>query len=391
MDGLHVSILDSVAQLESGAERWNDLWRRSPSVRPTSRAEHLANWYRNFSPNRRFLAIALESQGQLYAALPLLQERSWPLSVWRTPGNAWTTSGELLLDQESDGERLCAYLIAALRKNLVGIATIDGANLTSPGMQEMRAALECAITPFGMAERFQVPAIALNDRWPRYLCSRSRNHRRQLRVICNRAERQGGVELQRFEHPLTDPVEPLLRECFELEAGGWKARTGTAILQHRNAWQYFREQAALLAAAGELAIATLRHRGTLIAFEYGWQSRGARTVLKIGYDSRRADLTPGQLLRYRLLEELFPDPSVQWLDFAGPRTRATGAWATHRYHVGRVLLGSGWLSGAALAGWRWKRAMRPTVPLAETERSLPFFHPQASLASNAELPVVQTT
>lgn len=369
------------------ADRWNDLWRRSQSFRPTSRAEHLAIWARSFAGHQRFSAVTLEADGQLVAGLPVIVHRRWLLSEWQTPGNEWTTSGELLIDQTAEAGEVLAALLKAVRSHVRGVLILDGAILTSPTLHGLVHLVgEQGVIHF-VRERFQVPLADVDGNWPRYLCSRSRNHRRQLRMIGNRADRQGGVSLQRHEHLRPCEVESLLRECFQLEAASWKARAGTAVLQHPIAWEFFCDQANELAQSGELAIATLRQRGELIAFEYGWQSRGVRAVLKIGYDESRAELSPGHLLRYWLLEELFAERGIGWIDFIGPMTQATSAWASHRYPVGRILLASGWLAEAALRAWTWKQPPAVEGP----DYRLPLGCPLPEAAPLAAFATAQTT
>ena len=151
-----------------------------------------------------------------------------------------------------------------------------------------------------------------------------------------------------------DEVEPALRRCFEIEAAGWKGRAQSAVLDVPAAWQFYRRQARELAAAGELAISVLRHRETPIAFEYGWTCQGVRAVLKIGYDESFAGLSPGQLLRCYLLEQLFSESSSWWIDYVGPASPATAAWATDAYDVGRLVLAAGGIvSRAAVAGYHY--------------------------------------
>ena len=383
----HVSLIDSVGELMRQADRWNDLWRRSQSFRPTSRAEHLAIWARTFAATQRFSAIAVETDNRLLAALPFVSRRRWPLAEWQTPGNEWTTSGELLVDQAADGPRICDKLLRGLRSHRPGIVAIDGSILTSQTLQNLLQSAKFLGVTHVVRERFQVPLVDVDGNWSRYLCSRSRNHRRQLRMIGSRAERQGCVVLERHEHLQSGEVEPLLRECFSLEAASWKARAGTAVLQHPLAWEFFRDQACELALSGELAIATLRQRGELVAFEYGWQSRGVRAVLKIGYDETRADLSPGHLLRFRLLEELFAERTIGWIDYIGPMTQATSAWATHRYRVGRIVNAGGLLGRAALTAWQWK--LSPAAE--ELDYRLPLGCPLPQGEQSVALAAIQAT
>lgn len=337
MHGLTIHSIASTLELREQAERWDDLWRRSASTRPTAQAEQLIAWKESFAADREFCAVVVTDGERLQAALPLIRSRRWGVAVASTPGNAWTPGGELLLDRNCDPQVACRELLAGLHQFVPGLVELDGLILESLACQSLLAVMRSEKISTLIRSRFNVPLIQIEGSWPAYLAGRSKNHRHQIRNIARRADQLGGVSLERYEAVSPHAVEPLLRECFELEAAGWKGRTNGAVLSDHAAWNYFVRQACGLAETWQLALAVLRHKGHAIAFEYGWQARGVRGVLKIGYDETYARLSPGQLLRARLLENLFAERSLQWVDFLGPANAATGVWATHQYEVGRSL------------------------------------------------------
>jgi CelD/BcsL family acetyltransferase involved in cellulose biosynthesis len=369
MRELRVREITSIAELRAQSAAWDDLWRRSASTRPTAQAEQLAIWQEAFAPERPFSAIVVEDEQRLVAALPFSRSGRYGLSIAETLGNAWTPGGELLLDRDCDLEATCRLLLSGLRQRAPGLMKLDGLLLNSIGCRSLLATTQSLRLPQLTRTRFQVPLLQVRGDWQGYLASRSKNHRHQLRNIARRAEDLGGVTLRRHEEISPAEVEPLLRECFQLEAAGWKGRAGGAVLNDPTARQYFVRQAQQLAANWQLAIATLRLEGRLIAFEYGWRSRGVRGVLKIGYDEAFGRLSPGQLLRARLLEQLFAEQSVGWVDFLGPANAATSVWATHRYEVGKTIasldstVGRIALAGAGLARiWQGRKWLQPQRP-----------------------------
>jgi CelD/BcsL family acetyltransferase involved in cellulose biosynthesis len=374
MGSLIIRQLSSLDALQREATAWNDLWSRSHSVRPTARAEHLAIWHESFATGRPLRAIVVEDEGRLVAALPLVEGRVWGLPAALTMGNAWTPAGELLLDTESDAPGISEAVLNGLRSLAPGLVAIDGLVLESPVAIHLSRRLDDEQVAHVTRRRFSVPLVEIAGGWPAYLASRSRNHRRKLRNILRRAEQQGGVVLARHEVVSPGDVDSLLEPCFELEAAGWKGRESSAVLNVREAREFFVRQARELAAAGELNICLLRQGGRLIAFEYGWNCRGVRAVLKIGYDESAAWLSPGQLLRCRLLEQLLAEEQSRWIDYVGPASEATAAWATHRYDVGRVVLAtSGVFAGAAVAGSRYGG---PLVRRLRGEADAPPFVPR---------------
>jgi CelD/BcsL family acetyltransferase involved in cellulose biosynthesis len=366
MRELRVREITSIAELRAQAAAWDDLWRRSASTRPTAQAEQLAIWQEAFAPDRPFVAVVVEDEQRLVAALPLIRSRRFGIHVAETLGNAWTPGSELLLDRDCDLEATCQLLLMGLRESAPGLVKLDGLLLDSIGCRSFLARARSERLPSLTRPRFLVPLVEVRGDWQAYLASRSKNHRHQVRNIARRATELRGMTLERHEAISPKEVEPLLRKCFELEAAGWKGRAGGAVLNDPTAWRFFIRQADRLAETWQLAIATLRHEGRLIAFEYGWQARGVRGVLKIGYDESYGRLSPGQLLRARLLEQIFAEQSVSWIDFLGPANSATSVWATHQYEVGKTVLspgsylGSVAVAGARLArGWNERRRWRP--------------------------------
>jgi CelD/BcsL family acetyltransferase involved in cellulose biosynthesis len=337
MAALRVRPLESIGELRRESAAWDDLWQRSAAARPTARAEQLAIWHECFGGHQPFRALVVERDGQLVAALPFTMSRRWGIPLASSLGNAWSPGSELLLDVTCDAKSACAEIVDGLERYMPGLLWLDGLLYESEANRILLSEFETEKIANVPRRRFTAPLVHVNNSWPNYLASRSRNLRRQLRTITSGADKLVGIEFQRCDHLSIGEVEPVLRSCFELEAGGWKGRQSSAVLNDSRAWRFFLHQALELAQCGQLAIALLRHGERIVAFEYGWQSNGVRGVLKIGYDESLARLSPGQLLRVRLLEQLFAENEVRWVDFVGPTTRATGQWATHSYEVGRTL------------------------------------------------------
>jgi CelD/BcsL family acetyltransferase involved in cellulose biosynthesis len=199
---------------------------------------------------------------------------------------------------------------------------------------------------------YPVALVEVAGDWSDYFAGRSRNHRQHIRKVARRAEKFGPLELDYHEQTAPGEVEPLLRACFEVEASGWKGAGASAVLRVPGVWEIYLNQARQLAAWGQLRVAVLRLAGKCIAFEYGWQGKGVLTVLKVGYDEQFGPLSPGQLLRYLLLERLFAQRSAQWIDYSGPISTATAQWATHQYEKGRIAVGAGLAGRVALAARR---------------------------------------
>ena len=121
----------------------------------------------------------------------------------------------------------------------------------------------------------------------------------------------------------------VLAECFALETLGWKGTRGAPILSRPRTLQFYSELAEASAAAGRLALYTLRLNSTLIAFEYCLRHNGRIDLLKESYHPDFSRYSPGSVLRFLLLQKE--------IESGGARS----------YHMGLL---SGWK-----AGWATRR------------------------------------
>ena len=104
--------------------------------------------------------------------------------------------------------------------------------------------------------------------------------------------------------------------------------------------EFFIRQAQQLAAWGQLELAFLECDGRPIAFCYGQNAKGVFHSAKIGYDPQFARYSPGQLLRYFLLERFYTEPGRVAIDFLGPMTESHAHWRPETYTVARFAVAS---------------------------------------------------
>ena len=336
-------IFDSPQAIRNVAAPWDDLWRRSDRALPVAWAELTAQWLETFAPRSRIACLAVRDGGQLVAVLPLVGGRlKRILPVGRLPTNPWSWAGDLLVDRAANQERATELLVEGIQQLRWPLLWLDGAPLDTPRWQHVIAALNAGGLLAGVAESFQVGQVEIDHDWSAYQASWPGNHRRQMRKMLRRAERDGGVELKVTREFVDHNLEALLWRGFEAEDHSWKGPAGSSVLRNPLIFRFICAQARHLAERGELQLTFLEHRGRAIAFEYGWNVGGVYGSAKVGYDEQFAELTPGQLLRYLLLERMFADPEQHRFDFLGPLTPATAPGAP-----ARIALGGLWPAPAA--------------------------------------------
>ncbi|HEX3998865.1 MAG TPA: GNAT family N-acetyltransferase [Pirellulales bacterium] len=340
---------ESVSALRDAAAAWDDLWQRSEVALPIGRAELVAQWIEAAAPRAGLRALAVEQDGQLVAAMPLLGGTIKRLiRVGRLPTNDWSWAGDLLVDPSADSDAAMELLALAVGRLPWRLLWLDGVAIESPRWMQFVAALESVGLAIDRREQFRVGTIEIDHDWPAYRASWSGNHRHQMRRMENRARREGSLSLTVLRDMRREQVEPLLRRGFEVECRGWKGTGGTAVLNSREMLGYYCRLARQLAEWGQLQLTFLELDGRPIAFEFGWNAKGVYCSPKVGYDEAFRQLTPGQLLRHELLERFFADPEQRLFDFVGPLAEATLKWITGSYKIGRLAVGTERRGGRAM-------------------------------------------
>ncbi len=372
MPGPNLRIIGSVAELRAEGERWDRLWQASDATSGLSQAELLALEFEQFCPNTRLQIIVVEQDGAFIAGLPLVERRRARLwGLGSLSGNCWSPTADLLVDPAADVEGALELLVAGLAETGWPIVDLHAFDPRLDRWGQFRHALETRGVRHLGRERFPVPLVRIEQDWSTYVASLSRNHRRQMRRKEKSAERSGGVELRVLRDIAPAELEDWMLRGFGVEDRNWKGVSGGSVLKSPGMFDFLLRQAQALAAKGQLHLTFLERQGTPIAFEYGWASKGVYFAFKIGYDEAFAELSPSQLLRWRLFERFFTEPGWRMVDFAGPMTRATASWSNDQYLLNRMLIAPRRLSGR--------------LALVAYERLLPLLKRRATRTASVEL------
>jgi hypothetical protein len=294
-------------------------------------------WLEQFAPHDKFVGLAVEQDGALLAALPLVATRvKGMFTVGGAVANCWSAAGQLLVDPLADEAALdlLARGIAQLPWPLVWL---EGVNPQTESWRRLLAACDRQGLTHEFRHDREVGLIDIGHNWPAYEDARSTNHKRTLRRARERLLRDG-VHFRTMRPCDPAEAESLLRRAFEVEERSWKAAEGTAITHHPEALAFFVQQARQLAACGALDLCWLELEGRPIAYEYGYRAKGVHLAHKTGYDEAFASASPGHFLMHELLKTFHEDPGLQLVDCLGPMNAALQHWTTRTYCEGRLLI-----------------------------------------------------
>jgi CelD/BcsL family acetyltransferase involved in cellulose biosynthesis len=193
------------------------------------------------------------------------------------------------------------------------------------------------------------PFVPIGSGWDHYLQTLSARRRQDYGRARRGLERLGKVAID-IQSPAAAAVEAGLAEAMQVEAASWKGRGGSAMLTNPRLSGFFRQLAVRLARQDKLRLCFLRLDGVPIAMQIGAVHAGRWWVLKIGYDERWAEHSPGIQLMWDVLREAFErrlssfemlGSAEPWLTIWGREQRAYRTLAFYPYNGrGMVALGA---------------------------------------------------
>jgi CelD/BcsL family acetyltransferase involved in cellulose biosynthesis len=135
---------------------------------------------------------------------------------------------------------------------------------------------------------------------------------KELRRQRNRLGEHGEVAFEVARTP--SEVAVALETFLTLEASGWKAKRGTALIQDEGDAAFIRRATAALAEKSQCEIVTLRAGASAVAAAIVTRHQDRAFYFKLGVDERFARLSPGVQLTLDLTRHLCADPRVASAD-----------------------------------------------------------------------------
>ncbi|MBX3442885.1 MAG: GNAT family N-acetyltransferase [Planctomyces sp.] len=380
LDGeLTVEVIDSVADLASRADDWDDLARAASEPNVFFERWFLAPALNAF-PTGRPLAILLVHRGSrrkdvapgLVGLFPCEQVRGrFGTRFLRTFGHdyCFLRSPLIRAGHEADVWRTVLDWADRSAFDVLDLPAIRGegaqAQALVQALHERRA--------LSLVSDMHVRALLPHDESAeaaieRALSSKQRHeYQRQFR----RLGEQGAVEFRRLrdESEFSEWLEAFL--C--LEAQGWKGEAQTALSQSTWSRDFFQQAAGDAFARGQLQMLGLWCGGRPIAMKVNFLSGRGSFAFKIAYDESFARFSPGVQLELENIR-LLHDAGLGWMDScAAPEHPMINRLWAGRTIVQHLLVSLGSVRGNFAVGMRpvrraWRRWRRPSAARPETHR-----------------------
>ncbi|MBS7697108.1 MULTISPECIES: GNAT family N-acetyltransferase [unclassified Chelatococcus] len=299
-------------------EPWTDLVQRTLEENPFytpafagPAAQHL--------PDGRYVTAILvwagpAAQRMLVGFFPVILPRSGALPaaarLWQPPLMAF---GVPLVDRDRAKAVIAAFLDHLGRRGLRGTGVLfpllaeDG-----PFAVALRAVIgetNRQMRVFARHRRAILPASSSPDS---FVTLQSARKRKELRRQLRRLEDLGAVSFTRAQAP--GPVRDAVEQFLAIEASGWKAKAGTAILQQSGDVAFLRTMTRRMAHEGRCEVHVLNVGQRAIAAGIVLRSGDEAFFWKIAYDEAFARFSPGVQLTLALSHAQLDDRTIAYTD-----------------------------------------------------------------------------
>lgn len=178
-------------------------------------------------------------------------------------------------------------------------------------------------------------SISLEGEFNDYWTNRSKNLRK------NMARRFKKIEKDNVKVTLdiiTDPkhIKLGVASYGELESKGWKGQSSSAINGFNNQGKFYRDMMSEFSMNDGAAIYNLLFNGIIVSSRLILKNKDIILILKTTYDEKYAQYSPGRVLLYLMLENLFKEKKYKIVEFYTKANNDQLQWHTSRRMIEHI-------------------------------------------------------
>lgn len=378
---IQVRRISTLEEFLTAQKVWDALLLRSTQNEACLTHEWFQAWWKAFQRgNQLYILVASRSSGVVGIA-PLMScrgnFRGLPIQRICFMANGQSPSADFILAGDIDANdkqevlnSFMGYLLSEKRSwDVLELQKIYAGSSTLPYLQ--RAFTQNRLR-FGFKESLRSPVIFMDTDWETFLKSKSRKFKKVLRNKLNRAKRLASISIERVSSG--EEIQQRLEDVFLVSARSWKHKAGTAITDSGPSVTFYDEVSKTMARMGWVQLWLMRDGNRPIAFEYHIKYNGTSYPIRADYDEDYRELSPGSVLEYHILKELFCDPTVVQYDSCGDAYGYLLNWTTklrehrtvqafNRRALSRLLHGIEYgaipflrrVGAKDIAKWAWKK------------------------------------
>ena len=305
---LEVLFLDPLNADPPLLQAWRQLGASALNPNPFFGPDFLQPYLANMdAPPVRIVAVRERKQGRWLAAAPLARRRlGLAVRVNTTFATEYAPLGTPLIHPQAGRDAIGALLVAAASGGTLAIPYLP---LHAQSTARLMAAASGRMTLLARSERASHGADANGQ--AQLAEADSGKRRKEMRRLLRRLGDHGKTRFTSLEG--TDVLQGF--EAFlQLETGGWKGRSGTALLSVPETAAFSRQVVANLAQKNRVRIDQLWAGSTLVAALVLFCDGGKVFAWKIAFDEAYARYSPGAQLALQALRTNLASPGFRGAD-----------------------------------------------------------------------------
>jgi len=262
-------------------------------------------WESHFGKEDKLTLLMRDANNEPLALLPFFETtehiKGLKVKIIKPITELYSTCGGLLISRNEE-DVLSALLSYFKKEHQWDILQV---------CVEANTKLESAIKKVIKSHKYKMecthyessPFLSIGGEIDNFLASKSRNFRSNLKRKEKKIIKAGDLQLKVCTEP--SDVEQSLKEIFEIEDKSWKVAEGTAITSVQRRQDFYSMLAERTAKAGWLRIYILSLDNKPIAYDFSLLFENRYFMLKTSYDEAFGKLSPGVVLRWYVVEDLF--------------------------------------------------------------------------------------
>ena len=295
--------------------QWRDLASRAVEPNPFHEPEYLLPLARHLGAEHGVAVLAVSDDSGWQACLPVRLGRwhRYPvpaISTWRAHP-LYSLLGNPLVGGSDPREALATLLAAAVPPRAVAIAALEWVSCDGEVGRLLEELLDSRAVPAGRYERFERAALRRRPVNDYVESSLSSKHRRELRRQRRKLGEQLGDEPTMVDRAGSDAAPD---DFIALEAAGKKSVSGTPLAADDEHVRFFKEMCRGFAAQGRLQLFSLQAGGQTVASKCNIVAGNTVFCLKIAFDERWANLSPGIQLELDTIKYFHEESIAETMD-----------------------------------------------------------------------------
>lgn len=310
---MKLKILTKREDLQELQACWLDLMQRSSNKAVYLCYEWCLSSYEIFHANDQiYVLILIDDKGQLLGIAPLVittaMYRGVKVRKIGFVNNNQNPANDFILH-----EGLEAVCIELFLSHLAGFTSWELVDLQKIWVDGLTGTCLKKLLPetgyvFGTKENIQSPYIRIDREWDEFWKIKSQRFRKTLRNKLNRAMKLEGLVIERIL--IENGNIPELEHLLKISANSWKHEIGNDLSSREDNWKFYNKICDRLGPKGNICIWFLKLNNIPVAFEFHIQYNSVVYPIRADFDERYRDISPGSILEYEIMKNLFTDNVV---------------------------------------------------------------------------------